>query len=335
MNKKILVSMLAVVILAIVHPAEAQQAKKVPRIGLLSPFSPSNTASWEQAFRQGLRDLGWVEGRNVSIEYRYSEGKDDRLYDLAADLVRLKVDIIVTAVTPDTLAAKNATRAIPIVMASVGDPVGSGFVESLARPGGNITGLTNIAPELSGKQLELLKDTVPKLTRVAVLWNPDASISTLGWKESQLPARALGLQLYSMEVSSADKFDKTFKDATRARVGAIAIGPNALVIANQKRIADLAAKSRLPSIFGLREFVDSGGLMAYGPDRSDSFRRAASYVDKILKGVKPADLPVERPMKFELVVNLKTANQIGLTIPPSVLARADKVIKESAGINRH
>ena len=202
-----------------------------------------------------------------------------------------------------------------------------GLLKASRGPGSNVTGLTNIAPELSGKHLELLKDTVPKLTRVAVLWNPEASISTLGWKESQLPARALGLQLYSMEISSADKFDKAFEDATRARVGAVAIGPNALVAANQKRIADLAAKGRLPSIYQLREFVNSGGLMAYGPDRSDLYRRAATYVDKILKGTKPADLPVERPMKFELVINLKTAKQIGLTIPQSVLYRADKVIK--------
>ena len=327
MSTKISCFALFALLFALSFPADAQQAKKVPRIGFLSSLSPSETALWHQAFRQALRDLGWVEGKNISIEYRYSEGRDDRLYDLAADLVRLKVDIIVTALTPDTLAARNATREIPIVMATVGDPVGSGFVESLARPGSNVTGLTNIAPELSGKHLELLKDTVPKLTRVAVLWNPEASISTLGWKESQLPARALGLQLYSMEISSADKFDKAFEDATRARVAAVAIGPNALVAANQKRIADLAAKGRLPSIYQLREFVNSGGLMAYGPDRSDLYRRAATYVDKILKGTKPADLPVERPMKFELVINLKTAKQIGLTIPQSVLYRADKVIK--------
>jgi len=327
MSTKISCFALFALLFALSFPADPQQAKKVPRIGFLSSLSPSETALWHQAFRQALRDLGWVEGKNISIEYRYSEGRDDRLYDLAADLVRLKVDIIVTALTPDTLAARNATREIPIVMATVGDPVGSWFVESLARPGSNVTGLTNIAPELSGKHLELLKDTVPKLTRVAVLWNPEASISTLGWKESQLPARALGLQLYSMEISSADKFDKAFEDATRVRVGAVAIGPNALVAANQKRIADLAAKGRLPSIYQLREFVNSGGLMAYGPDRSDLYRRAATYVDKILKGTKPADLPVERPMKFELVINLKTAKQIGLTIPQSVLYRADKVIK--------
>jgi len=245
MSTKISCFALFALLFALSFPADAQQAKKVPRIGFLSSLSPSETALWHQAFRQALRDLGWVEGKNISIEYRYSVGRDDRLYDLAADLVRLKVDIIVTALTPDTLAARNATREIPIVMATVGDPVGSGFVESLARPGSNVTGLTNIAPELSGKHLELLKDTVPKLTRVAVLWNPEASISTLGWKESQLPARALGLQLYSMEISSADKFDKAFEDATRARVAAVAIGPNALVAANQKRIADLAAKGRL------------------------------------------------------------------------------------------
>ena len=212
-------------------------------------------------------------------------------------------------------------------MTSVADPVGSGFVESLARPGGNITGQTNIAPELSGKWLELLKDTVPKLTRVAVLWNPEALVSPLSWKESQLPARALGLQLYSMEVRSPDDFDKAFKNATRARVGAVDIVPNALVSRNQKRIADLAVKSRLPSIYGLMEFVDFGGLMAYGPDRSDLFRSAAAYVDKILKGRKPADLPVERPTKFEMVINLKTAKALNLTIPPSVLYRADKLIR--------
>jgi ABC-type uncharacterized transport system substrate-binding protein len=308
-------------------PAKAEQAGKVPRIGLLLPFSRSNTVSWEQAFRQGLRALGWVEGKNISIEYRYSEGKNERLSELAADLVRLNVDIIVTSITPDTLAAKNATREIPIVMASVADPVGSEFIDSLARPGSNITGLTNIAPELSGKWLELLKEAVPNLGRVAVLWNPEAEISTLGWKESQLPARALGLHLYSMEVRNANEFDKAFTAARKARVGAVVIGPNTMVSRNQKRIADLAIKSRLPSIYGLTEFVEFGGLMAYGADRSDLFRRAATYVAKILKGRKPTDLPVERPVKFELLINLKTAKQIGLKIPQSVLYRADRVIK--------
>src|SRR5215813_8858118 len=327
MGKKIGVSLVAIFVLASVHFADAQQSPKIPQIGILSPYSASDSAVWHQAFRQGLSKFGWIEGKNISIEYRYSEGKDDRLPALAAELVRLKVDVIVTSITPDTLAAKNATTTIPIVMASVADPVGSGFADSLARPGGNITGQTNIAPELSGKWLELLKDTVPKLTRVAVLWNPEGVISPLGWKESQLPARALGLQLYSMEVRSSDDFDKAFKDATRARVGAVDIVPNALISRNQKRIAALAVKSRLPSIYGLTDFVNFGGLMAYGPDRSDLFRRAATYVDKILKGTKAADLPVERPMKFELAINLKTAKQIGLTIPQSVLFRADRVIK--------
>jgi len=307
--------------------AEAQQAEKVPRIGLLSPFSPSATALWHQAFRQGLRDLGWVGGKNISIEYRYAEGRKDRLPDLAADLVRLKVDIIVASTATDSLAAKNATRAIPIVMASPGDPVALGLVESLARPGGNITGLSMIAPELAGKRLELLKEMVPQLSRVAVLWNPQGTTSPLSWKELQLPARQLGLQLHSLEVRSSKDFDKAFEDATRARAGALAIMPDPLFAGNLKRIAELAAKNRLPSIFHLEEFVESGGLVAYGVDRPDQFRRGATYVDKILKGTKPSDLPVEQPTKFEFIVNLKAAKQIGLTIPPNVLARADKVIR--------
>jgi len=307
--------------------AEAQQPAKVPRIGVLSPYSPSDTALWHQAFRQGLRDLGWLEGKNISIEYRYAEGRNDRLPDLAADLVRLKVDIIVAAVTPDALAAKNATRTIPIIMASPGDPIASGLVESLARPGGNITGLTNIAPELAGKRLELLKEIVPKLSRVAVLWDPQDRISILSWKEIQFPARELGIQLHSLEVRSPNDFDKAFEDAIRAHAGVVAIMPATLFVANRKRIADLAAKSRLPSMFHLREFVDSGGLVTYAPDRSDQFRRAATYVDKILKGAKPTDLPVEQPTKFELVINLKTAKALGLTIPQSVLIRADEVIQ--------
>jgi ABC-type uncharacterized transport system substrate-binding protein len=306
---------------------QAQQPTKIPRIGLLSNLSASNTTAWEQAFRQGLSELGWTEGKNISIEYRYSRGRNERLRELAAELVHLKVDVIVTSISPETEAAKNATKEIPIVMASVGDPVGSGFVVSLAHPGGNVTGLTNLAPQLSGKRLELLKETVPKLKRVAVIWDPDTPISSLAWKESHAPARALGLQLYSMEVRSANDFDKAFAMATTAGVGAVAIGPNSPVAANQKRVAEVAVNHRLASIWQLSEFVDAGGLMAYGPDRSDLFRRAATYVDKILKGRLPADLPVEQPTKFEFAINLKTAKQIGLTIPPNVLARADKVIR--------
>ena len=309
------------------HVAEAQQPRKVPRIGFLSPFSPSATEFWLQAFRQGLRDLGWVEGKNISIEYRYAEGRNDRLPDLAADLVRLKVDIIVTAVTPDALAAKNATRTIPIVMAAAGDPVASGLVDSLARPGGNITGLSQMNPDLAGKRLELLNEIVPKLSRVAVFWNPQDQMSTISWNELQPPARSLGVQLQSVEIRSSGDFDKAFEDATRARAGALAIMPAPVFVTNLNRIADVAAKRRLPSIFHVKEFVDFGGLVAYGTDRSELFRRAATYVDKILKGAKPADLPVEQPTKFELILNLKTAKQIGVTIPQSVLFRADKVIR--------
>ena len=319
--------LVAAMLLAVAVVAEAQQTGKIPRIGVLSSFSPSVAAPWHEAFRQGLRDLGWAEGKNISIEYRYSEGKGERLPELAAELVRLKVDVIVTSITPDTLAAKNATKEIPIVMASVNDPIGSGFVDSLAHPGRNITGLTNVASELSGKRLELLKETVPGLKRVGLLWDPGGPASSLTWKESQAPARALGLQLYSMEARSISDFDKAFAGAIRAHVGALVIAANTSVTRNQKLVAELAAKNRFPSISILSDFVESGGLMAYGPDRSDLFRRAAMYVDKILKGRKPADLPVEQPKKFEFIINLKAAKQIGLTIPPNVLARADKVIR--------
>jgi putative ABC transport system substrate-binding protein len=322
-----LIATLALGILTTPPPVQAQQPAKVPRIGVLSPFSPSVTALWYEAFRQGLRDLGWVEGKTISIEYRYAEGRNDRLPDLAADLVRLKVDIIVASVNTDALAAQKATKGIPIVMASTGDALASGLVESLARPGGNITGLTQMAAEMAGKRLELLKEIVPQLSRVAVLWNPQGRISTQSWNELQLPARQLGVQLHSLPVRSPDEFAKSFEDATRARAGALAIMPNPVFAGNLKRIADLAAKSRLPSIFQLREFADAGGLLAYGPDRSDMFRRAATYVDKILKGAKPADLPVEQPTKFELAINLRTAKALGLTIPRSVLIRADRLIQ--------
>jgi len=305
--------------------ADAQQEKKVPRIGLLSPVSPSDTAHWHQSFRQGLGDLGWVEGKNISIEYRYAEGRADRLPELAADLVRLKVDIIVAASATDALAAKSATRAIPIVMASAGDPVASGLVESLARPGGNVTGLSQIAPELAGKRLELLKEIVPKLSRVAVLWTPRQS--ELSWKESQHAGRELGLQIHSMEVSSADQFDNAFKEAIKAGSAALAVTPNPVVNSNRKAITELAAKHRLPAIYPDSRWADADGLMSYGADLSEPYKRVASMIDKILKGTKPADIPVEQPTRFEFMINLKAAKQIGLTIPPNVLARANKVIK--------
>lgn len=323
----IFVPLLATVMLTTVSFAEAQQAAKVPRIGVLSSFAPSGAAVWHQAFQEGLRDLGWVEGKNIAIEYRYSEGRADRLPELATDLARLNVDIIVAHTNTDALAAHRVTKTIPVVMATAGDPVTTGLVKSLARPGGNVTGLSQMSPDLAGKRLELLKETVPKLSRVAVLWNPEGPTSPLAWKEIQLPAGQLNLQLHSLEVRSPDDFDKAFEDATGARAGALAIMPDPLFPTNLKRIANLAAKSRLPSIYHLREFAESGGLVTYGPDRSALFRRAATYVDKILKGAKPAELPVEQPTKFELVINLKTAKQIGLTIPQSMLYRADKVIK--------
>jgi putative ABC transport system substrate-binding protein len=305
--------------------ARAQQAGTVRRIGVLSPFTRSDAAPWHEAFRHGLRELGWIEGKNISIEYRYAEGPAD-LPLLAAELVRLKVDVILTSAT-GTLPAKDATRTIPIVMASNADPVVMGIVGSLARPGGNVTGLSQISSELAGKRLELLKQIVPNLSRVAVMWNPGGRGSTVNWQEMQLPARSLGLELHPLETRNASDFDRAFADARRAHVGALAIMPSPLFAGNLRRIADLAITSRLPAIFNLREFVDSGGLIAYGPNRTDEFRRAAGYVDKILRGAKPADLPVEQPTKFELVINLKTAKTLGLTIPQSLLLRADEVIQ--------
>jgi len=282
---------------------------------------------WYKALQVGLRDLGWVEGKNIGIEYRYAEGKSDRLPDLAADLVRLNVDIIVTTITPDALAAKNATRVIPIVMAAAGEPVASGIVESLARPGGNVTGLSQMTIELGGKRLELLKEIVPKLSRVAVLWEPATAISTLAWKEIQLPARQLGIELYSLEILTANDLDKAFEAAIRVRAGALAIMPSPVFTANLKQIANHAVKSHLPSIYNVGDFADAGGLVTYGPNRADLFRRAATYVDKILKGAKPGDLPIEQPTKFDLVVNVKTAKAIDITIPGAILLQATKVIQ--------
>jgi putative tryptophan/tyrosine transport system substrate-binding protein len=312
---------------ALCVPAEAQQPAKIPKIGFLSSGSGSGSPFRSEVFQQQLRGLGYVEGKNIAFESRYGEDNFDRLPALADELVRLKVDVLVINTTPAALAAKNATRTIPIVFLGVSDPVVAGLVDSLARPGGNITGFTNIAPVLAGKRLELLKETVSKLSRVAVLWDPKAPGSTQQWKESQLPARELGLQLHSMEVSRADKYEDAFKEATKARSGALAVTQNPLAGSNRKQIADLATKNRLPAIYPRGDFVESGGLMSYGPDLAEPHRRAAVYVDKILKGAKPADLPVEQPTKFELMINLKTAKALGLTIPPVVLMRAEKVVK--------
>src|SRR5713226_1073603 len=327
MTTKVLMWLLATVLLATVSLADAQQAKKVPRIGCLAGNSSSAESPRLEAFRQGLRDLGHVQGKNIAIEYRYADARFDKLPALADELVRLKVDVLLTNSTPAAQAAKNATRTIPIVFLGVADPVAAGLVDSLARPGGNVTGFTNIAPVLAGKRLELLKETVPKLSRIAVLWNSQNPGSTSQWKESQLPARELGLQLHSMEVSSADKYETAFKEATKARSAALAVTADPLANANQKQIVDLTTKNRLPAIYPWGFFVDNGGLMSYGPNFAAEGRDGARYVDKILRGAKPADLPVQQPTKFELVINLKAAKQIGLMIPPNVLLRADKVIK--------
>ncbi len=310
--------------------AEAQQAAKIARIGYLS-LDVATSAHLREAFLQGLRDLGYVEGRNVVIEYRDTEGKFERLPALAAELVALKVDVIVAAGgTPSALAAKQATRTIPIVVAIAADPVASGLVTSLARPGGNVTGLSMLTPELVGKRLELLKQAVPGVSRVAVLWQPgDYGEHTEKdiLKEAEVTARALGVRLQVVEARGPQDFDRAFSDMTRARADALIVLGTSMFFTERRRLVDLAAKHRLPATYSARDSVDAGGLMAYGPNFADMFRRAATYVDKILKGAKPADLPVEQATKFELVINLKTAKALGLTVPPSLLGRADQVIE--------
>jgi ABC-type uncharacterized transport system substrate-binding protein len=307
----------------------AQQAAKVPRIGFLA-LNPAANPHLREAFRQGLRDLGYVEGRSLVIEYRDAEGKPERLPVLAAELVALKVDVIVTGGgTPTALAAKQATRTLPIVFASVADPVRSGLVTSLARPGGNVTGSSNFAPELVGKCLDQLKQAVPGVSRVAVLWEPGAGGERTDrdmLKGAEVAARALEVRLQIVEARRPADIDRAFSDMTRARAGALTALGSAMFNSERRRLVDLAAKNRLPAVYPLREFVDAGGLMSYGPNLADLFRRAATYVDRILKGAKPGDLPVELPTKFELVINLKTAKALGLTIPPSLLQRADQVI---------
>jgi putative ABC transport system substrate-binding protein len=315
--------LLATILLATVTLAEAQQLAKVFKIGWL--VTGSKRPSQPEFLHRELRALGYVEGKNIFIEYRFAEGKQDRYLPLADELVRLKVDVIFTSSIPAARAAKNATRTVPIVFLAEGDPVVAGLVDSLARPGGNITGVTTISPVIAGKRLELLKETVPKLSRIAVLWTRGGSDQT--WNESQLAARELGLQLHSMEVSSADKLESAFKAAVTAGSRALAVTPYSLTNSNRNLIADLAAKNRLPAIGPRREFVESGVLMSYGADRDELYRRLAVFVDKILKGTNPSEIPVEQPMKFELAINFKTAKTLNLTIPPIVLMRATKVIK--------
>jgi len=308
---------------------EAQPAgAKVPRIGFLALNRGANP-HLREAFLQGLRDLGYVEGRNVVIENRDAEGKLERLPALATELVALKVDVIVTGGgTPTALAAKQATKTLPIVFTSATDPVTDELVASLARPGGNLTGLSNLAPELVGKCLEQIKETVPQVSLVAVLWQPGSvGGHTDMLRAAELAARPLGVRLQIVEARGPAEFDRAFSDMTRARAGALAVLGSAIFNSERRRLVDLAAKHRLPTVYTSRDFVDAGGLMTYGPSLADSFRRAAAYVDKILKGTKPGDLPVEQPTKFELMINLRTARALGLTIPPSLLLRADQVIE--------
>src|SRR5262245_1138574 len=328
-NKKLIGVALCALVLALGSSVEAQQPKNVPRIGYLSALDPVSESTRVEGIRSALRERGYIEGQNIAIEYRYAEGKRDRLPELAVELVRTKVDIIVTA-GGDSLvrAARNATKTIPIVMSGGGvDPVGAGFVESLARPGGNVTGFTNLSTELGGKRLELFKEAVPKVARVAVLYDPTIQANVLDQKEVQNASRALGLTVRSWEVRAADGFDRVFAALNKERPDGLYVSVGPLTNVNRNRTVSFATKSLLPSVFGRREFVESGGLMSYGADLADSYRRVAYYVDRILKGAKPADLPVEQPVKFELIINLKTAKQIGLTIPQSMLDRADKVIK--------
>jgi len=324
MRKNIIGFALGTMLFALCFSAQAQQPGKVSRIGYLSSRSASVRT---EAFRQGLRELGYVEGKNIAIEYRDAEGKIERYSDLASELVSLKVDVIFTSSTPGAMAAKNATKSIPIVFTNVGDPVGIGLVAGLARPGGNITGLSTLAPDLSGKALEMLKETVPKLSRVAVVWNPDNPGKTASLKETEVAARALRLQLQSLEVRGPNDVEPAFQAARRERTGALIVLRDVVISGQTKRIVELTLKNRLPAIYNDRGFVDAGGLMSYGPNIDDLFHRAGTYVGKILKGAKPADLPVEQPTKFEFVINLKTAKQIGLTISPNVLALADKIIR--------
>jgi putative tryptophan/tyrosine transport system substrate-binding protein len=326
--KKSAASILVVVVqLAVGVIAEAQQPKKVPRIAYFSAGSASSQASRLDMFKRGLQELGYAEGKDIVIEQRYAEGKLDRVAALAAELVGLKLDVIVTGGPAATRSAKEATATIPIVMGFDYDPVGSGVVASLARPGGNITGLSSLAPEISGKQLELLKEVLPRLSRVAVLGNStEPGIGQLR-KEAELVGAALKVQLQYLDILASKDIATAFEAATKGRAEAVLALSSFIIISQRTQIAELATKNRLPAIYPWPEFVEDGGLMTYGANSNDLFRRAATYVDKILKGSKPADLPVEQPIKFEFIINLKSAKQIGLTIPPNVLARADKVIK--------
>jgi putative ABC transport system substrate-binding protein len=328
MGNKTFYLALSALLFVLCFPVQAQQPSKVSKIGFLVVPSRSFFADRMESFRQGLKSLGYVEGKNILIEYRYAEGKLDRLPELAKELVGVKVDVIVTTSTPSVLAAKNATGTIPIVFATVQDPVADGIIDSLARPGGNATGLSILAPELGGKRLEILKEAVPGITRVAFLWSSrPQGVASDAVKVTQTAAHTLGLQLKSLEVRDSRDFEKAFEASLAERVQSLLTNPSPVINTHRTRIVEFATKNRLPAMYAAPEFVDSGGLMSYTPNYTDQFRRAATYVDKILKGAKPADLPVEQPTKFEFIINLKAAKQIGLIISPNVLARADRVIK--------
>jgi putative ABC transport system substrate-binding protein len=327
MSKKVIRLALSAMLFALCFPAEAQQPTKIPRVGQLYAGSLSATTDRTGAFRQGLRELEYVEGKNIVVEYRYADGKLDRLPALAAELVRLKVDIIVTSGSTATRAAKEATSTIPIVMTQDTDPVAERFVASLARPGGNITGLSTLGPELTGKQLELLKEVVPRLSRVAVLGTSTSPGSAPVLKELELAAGALKVKLQFLDVQNSKDIETAFRAAKKGRAEAVLVLGSPVVISLRTQVVELAVKNRLPTIYPNSLYVDAGGLMTYGASITDLDRRAATYVDKILKGRTPADLPVEQPMKFEFIISLKAAKQIGLTIPPNVLVRADRVIR--------
>jgi putative ABC transport system substrate-binding protein len=328
MNKKIL-WLFTIFLVGAVAIAEAQQANKVPRIGFLSVSGdPKTPGPWVEAFRQGLRDLGYVEGKNILVDYRYIQGKLDRIPSLVAELVQLKVDVLVLVALPSIRAAEQATKTIPIVMVATVDPVATGIIDSLAHPGGNITGLTRLTRELSGKRLELLKEVVSEISRVGVLWETDDPAAAIAFKEYEAAARGLRLQLQSLEVRGPNPdLERAFQAATKGRANAIITVTSVLLSRYPKQIAELAIKNRLLSMYEVNRYVEVGGLMSYSANDAESYRRAAIYVDKILKGAKPADLPVEQPTKFELAINLKTAKALNLTIPQTVLFRADRVIR--------
>ena len=328
MTRKISIWILAIISLTTVSPAEAQQSVKMSRIGFLQTVRPEEMTHLTKSFEDGLRELGYVEGRNIVLERRYANGQQERLPGLAAELVRMKPEVIVSGANPVIAALKQATSTIPVVMAVSRDPEGAGFIGSLARPGGNITGLSNDpTPEIIGKNLELFKETIPRMRRVGFFWNPLPPGAQTYKNIAERTARQLGIAFNTAEVRGVDDFEAAFAALVKQRVDGVLVLPDPVIFGPRNQLVRLAANNRLPAMYGLREFPEAGGLMSYGPNIANQFRRAATYVDKILKGAKPADLPVEQPTKFELVVNLKTAKQMGLTIPPNVLARADRVIR--------